>query len=55
MEEVEEMEDERCEAISILSELRSNYDCFDEKEQPHYHALSLAIKSLKEQIEESEE
>ena len=49
---------EKWEAISVLSEMRSEYNCFNEKERPYYHALSLAIKSLRnEQIEikESEE
>lgn len=48
-------EDERWKTISILSEIRSKYDCFNEKEQPYYHALSVAIKSLRKEIEESEE
>lgn len=26
--------------IERLSELRSNYNCFDEKEEPYYRALS---------------
>ena len=33
--------------IEKLSELRSQYSCFDEKEQPYYHALSLGIKGIK--------
>ena len=33
--------------ISKLSELRSEYSCFDEKEEPFYHALSLGIKGIK--------
>lgn len=33
--------------IEKLSELRSKYSCFDEKEQPFYHALSLGIKGIK--------
>lgn len=50
--------DEIWESIRLLSELRSEYSCFEEDEEPYYRALSLAIKSLrKEQIEikESEE
>ena len=35
------------EAISILSELRSNYNCFDIKDEPYYRALSKAIEALK--------
>lgn len=50
-EEEWQKEDERWEVISILSEIRSKYDCFNEKEQPYYHALSVAIKSLR--LEES--
>ena len=33
--------------IEKLSELRSEYSCFDEKEEPFYHALSLGIKGIK--------
>ena len=33
--------------IEKLSELRSNYSCFDEQEQPYYHALSLGIEGIK--------
>lgn len=29
--------------ISILSEIRSQYNCFDPKEEPYYRALSEAI------------
>ena len=32
--------------IEILSALRSNYCCFDEKEERVYHALSEAIKAI---------
>ena len=35
--------------IEILSELRSRYSCFDEHEEPVYHALSEAIKALSAQ------
>lgn len=35
--------------ISRLSELRSQYNCFDENERDAYHTLSEAIKALKEQ------
>ena len=34
-------------AIEILSELRSWFSCFDEKEGLAYHALSLAIRAIK--------
>lgn len=37
--------------IKILSELRSNYNCFDIHEQPIYHALSVAIIALNNQSE----
>ena len=30
--------------ISKLSEMRSNYNCFDETEEPYYRALSEAIQ-----------
>lgn len=33
--------------ISILSELRSGYSSFDDKEEPFYHALSEGIKALR--------
>ena len=33
--------------ISILSELRSNYNCFDKDDEPYYSALSEAIKAVK--------
>lgn len=39
-------EDERWKAISLLSGLRSEYDCFNEKEEPFYRALSLGIKCV---------
>ena len=35
--------------IEILSELRSNYNCFDEQEEPVYRALSEAIKAASAQ------
>lgn len=35
--------------ISRLSELRSQYNCFDESERDAYHTLSEAIKALQEQ------
>jgi hypothetical protein len=42
------MENERLESIELLSDLRAKYNCFDEKEEPYYRALSLAIASIKE-------
>lgn len=33
--------------ISILSEIRSNYNCMKESEEPYYRALSEAIKAVK--------
>lgn len=33
-------------AIEMLSEIRSGYNCFDESERPFYEALSEAIESL---------
>lgn len=35
------------EAIETLSEIRCQYNCFDEREEPYYKALSMAIKALK--------
>ena len=32
--------------ISKLSEIRSEYNCFDEDEEPYYRALSTAIRIL---------
>lgn len=32
--------------ISKLSEMRSEYNCFDEAEEPRYRALSTAIEAL---------
>lgn len=32
--------------INRLSEIRSEYNCFDEKEESYYHALSEAIEIL---------
>lgn len=37
--------------IEILSELRSNYNCFNEQEEPVYRALSEAIKAVSAQSE----
>lgn len=41
------MKKEMWDNIEKLSELRSNYSCFDEREQPYYHALSLGIEGIK--------
>jgi len=35
------------EDITLLSELRDKYNCFNNKEQPYYHALSNAIQVLR--------
>lgn len=40
-------EEEKWEYISKLSEIRSNYSCFDDEEKPYYRALSEGIKALK--------
>lgn len=32
--------------IDILSDLRGRFNCFDEKEEPYYRALSEAITAL---------
>ena len=34
------------EAIEVLSEIRSGYNCFDESEKPYYEALSESIEEL---------
>lgn len=34
-------------AIKILSDIRSEYNCFDERDEDQYHALSLAIEMLR--------
>ena len=44
------MGDERLKNIELLSELRSQYSCFDEKEEPYYRALSAGIAAIREQI-----
>lgn len=36
------------EAITELSDVRSDYNCFNENEEPKYHALSMAIEALQE-------
>lgn len=36
------------EAVAILSDIRSGYNCFDIDEEPKYRALSIAIEALKE-------
>lgn len=37
--------------ISRLSEIRGQYNCFDESEEPYYRALSAVIKMLSEQAD----
>ena len=46
--------DERWKYIEILSDLRAKYSCFEESEEPYYKALSVAIKAIREQMQESE-
>lgn len=41
--------------ISKLSDLRSQYNCFDESERNAYDTLSEAIKALSAEPEKSEE
>ena len=41
------MKKEMWDNIEKLSELRSNYSCFDEREQHYYQALSLGIEGIK--------
>lgn len=40
--------------ISRLSELRSQYNCFNESEREAYHTLSEAIEALQDEEEEDE-
>lgn len=40
------------EAIHELSDIRAGYNLFDAEERPKYHACSLAIKALREVIDE---
>ena len=40
------------EAIHELSDIRAIYSCFDPKEYRKYHACYLAIKALREVINE---
>ena len=37
------------EAITIMSDIRSEYNCFSHIEGGRYHALSMGIDALKEQ------
>lgn len=37
------------EIIAILSEMRSDYNCFDANEEPKYRALSVAIKAINDE------
>lgn len=45
---VQQRKDEIWQDIEKLSELRSNYNCFDESEEPYYRALSNAIQALRD-------
>lgn len=36
-------------AVEIVSEIRSDYNFFNTREEPEYRALSMAIKALKAQ------
>lgn len=40
------------EAIHELSDIRARYNLFNPKQKPKYHACSLAIKALREVINE---
>ena len=46
-EQITKMKNDIWADIERLSELRSNYNCFDEKEEPYYRALSNAIEALR--------
>lgn len=45
---IQQRKDEIWQDIKKLSELKSNYNCFDEKDEPYYRALSDAIEVLRE-------
>lgn len=51
-EQLIQMQDDIWADIERLSELRSNYNCFDEKEEPYYRALSNAIQALRDKMNE---
>lgn len=40
----------KTEAITIISDIRSEYNCFGENEEPKYHALSMAIEALQDKL-----
>ena len=42
-----EQKDPDWECISLLSEIRSKYNCFNEEERPYYEALSKAISAMR--------
>jgi len=44
-----------CDLIEKLSNLRSQYNCFDENERDAYHALSEAIKVISDRPEPRED
>ncbi len=50
-EQITQMKNDIWADIERLSELRSNYNCFDEKEEPYYRALSDAIQALREEAD----
>ena len=35
------------EIIAKLGEIKGNYNCFDESEEPYYHACAEAIQAIK--------
>lgn len=37
--------------IERLSKIRSQYNCFDESEEPYYRTLSEAIEAIRKQSE----
>ena len=45
------MDSKSSDLISRLSEIRSQYNCFSESEEPYYRALSEVIKMLSEQVD----
>lgn len=50
-EQLTQMKNDILTDIERLSELKSNYSCSDEKEEPYYRALSNAIRALRDKVD----
>lgn len=46
-EQIIQMQNDVWRDIEHLSDLRERFNCFDEKEEPYYRALSNAIEELR--------